>query len=364
MQLPCIKKGAHPRRILISAYNPLVQLHWGLHMRQQFTWDRVVKAMPHWSVLAFAALVAVLSWLLLPDGGWDWRYAYAPAARTWWAPWTQGLPLVPWAAVALIPLAALPDRLATTLVNSSSVIAISLVVRRLGGKDWYAVPVMLTPFGYWMMRNGQVDGLILAALLLSHGLDALVLITKPQVAAGAIVARLKQQGTWRRRAIYLSIPFVALLVSFIVWPGWPIKTAAVGASLVNTSWNWAVWPWGLPIGAWLLFRAWRTGQETWGILATPFLFPFVNAHSWLMAVAMAVVLWPRLSLGLWLAMCIAFGWFAAALWGPTWLVWVYGGAVSLALIAAIVRVTPVLKGRLSRAPLRREAASSEIDGTS
>jgi hypothetical protein len=151
-------------------------------------WERSVKAMPHWTVIAFAALVAMLSWFLLPDGGWDWRYAYAPAARTWWAPWTQGLPLVPWAAVALVPLAAMPDRLATTLVNGSSVIAISLVARRLGGKDWYAVPVMLTPFGYWMMRNGQVDGLILAALLLSYGFDALILITKPQVAAGAIVA--------------------------------------------------------------------------------------------------------------------------------------------------------------------------------
>jgi hypothetical protein len=309
-------------------------------------WNPIAKAIPHWTVLLFTLFVAVSSWFRLPEGGWDWRYAYAPAARIWWAPWTQGLPLMPWASIVLIPLAALPDRLATALVNGFGVIALSLVIRRLGGKDWYAIPVMLTPFGYWLTGIGQVDTLLFAALLLSGGLDVILLITKPQVAAGAIVARLKQQQTWRRRFLYLLPAAVLLLLSFVIWPNWISGVATLSAALVHASWNWAVWPWGLPLGAWLLWKAWRTGREPWGVLATPFLLPFVNAHTWLMAIAIVAILWPKIALAAWLLMLGAFGWFAAVTWTPAWVALAYSVAMVLIGAVVVVRLTPQITARL------------------
>jgi hypothetical protein len=312
-------------------------------------WQRVAKAAPSPSVLVFALVIAVVSWFWLPKGGMDWRDDIAPGARAWRAPWAEGLPLIPWAAVALRPLAALPDRLATAVVNGASVVLLGLLTRRLGGKDWYAIPVMLTPLGYWMMGNGQIDCLLLAGLWASRGLDVVILITKPQVAAGAIVARLRQAGTWRQRAIYLAPAVAALLVSLVIWPGWPMQIAGYRTVLLDASWNWAIWPWGLPIAAWLLWRAWQTGKEAWGLLATPFLFPYVNAHTFVVAAAVAAVLWPRAALAAWLVLWAAFGWLTVITYAPPWAAWVYGAAMAVVLVVATARVTPWLRGRRAKA---------------
>lgn len=312
------------------------------------SWQRLSKAAPTPVVIIFSVLIGVTSWFWLPKGGLDWRDDIAPAARAWQAPWAEGLPLIPWAAVALWPLAQLPDRLATAIVNGASVVALGLVVRRLGGKDWYAIPLMLTPFGYWMMGNGQTDCLILAGLLAPRGLDVVILITKPQVAVGAIVARLRQANTWRDRVLYLAPAAVALVVSLIIWPGWPAQIANYRTVLMDAPWNWAPWPWGLPIAAWLLWRAWHTRQEVWGLLATPLLFPYVNAHTWLVAAAVAAILWPRMALAAWLVLLSAFGWLAVARWAPPWALGVYGAAMAAALVVGVVRITPKLVAWLHR----------------
>lgn len=108
----------------------------------------------HPVVIIFAIIVAVGSWIQLPEGGFDWRNDIGPGARHWWpAPWEEGLILAPWGAMLLSPLGCLPDRLATALTNGLSVIIIALVARKFDGPDWIAIPILLSPPGYWLFKK-------------------------------------------------------------------------------------------------------------------------------------------------------------------------------------------------------------------
>ena len=269
-------------------------------------WRRLASWAPSPVVLLFAVAVAVASYLFLPLGGLDWRNDIAPGARHLWpAPWTEGLPLLPWAALILAPLAALPDRLATALLNAGSVVALALVIRSFGGRDWMAIPLLASPFGFWLFSNGQTDTIILAGLLLPKGADLLILALKPQVAFGVVVARLRQSGKhWPR---YLAPLAVMLALSLAVWPDWPLALVGFAPVLIPASWNWSIWPWGLPVAAWLLWRAWQSQDDRFAVAATPFLFPYVNPPSYLGLLAVLAVRWPRWVVAGWLAVLAVFG---------------------------------------------------------
>jgi hypothetical protein len=300
MRLPTLQSLARAlaptRSIDPEAGTPFQPLRWRLPRLPIAVW-------------LFALLVIVGSWFWLPTGGRDWREDIAPAARAWWpAPWLEGLPLLPWAAMLLSPLATLPDRMATALLNGASVIALALVLRHLGGSAWLVFPLLISPMGYWLFTNGQTDTLILAGLLIFNGLDPLILMLKPQVAAGAIIARLRRVGAaWGR---YLAPLAVVLVLSLLVWWGWPIGLLAYRETLIGGEWNSSLWPFGLPIGVVLLWQAWRTGEDRWGLAATPLLFPYVNMPSYLGLLAVLAVRWPRWALVAWCAMLAVVAWLA------------------------------------------------------
>jgi len=89
---------------------------------------------------------------------------------------------------------------------------------------------LASPFGFWMFRNGQTDCLILGGLLFFNGLDPLIFALKPQVAIGALVARFKRAGVDRWRYV---MPFVlALVVSLVIWWGWPLALLSKEAKVV------------------------------------------------------------------------------------------------------------------------------------
>jgi hypothetical protein len=249
----------------------------------------------------FALIVAVASWLWLPLGGRDWHNDIGPGARRWWPdPWTEGLPLAPWAALILSPLGGIPDRVATAFTNGLSVIILALVAKRFNGPDWIAIPILISPPGWWLFTNGQTEWLMLSGLLMFNGLDILLVVLKPQVAVGVIVPRVRRAGA--RWFVYLAPALLFGLASFIIWPGWPLRILEFAPILIKGEWNSALWPWGLPVGLFLLWQAWRTGEDRWGIAASPFLFPYVNMPSYLGLLIVLAARWPRWTLGVWVAM--------------------------------------------------------------
>jgi hypothetical protein len=255
----------------------------------------------HPAVWIFAVVVFVGSLFLFPEGGFDWRNDIGPGARNWWpSPWDEGLILAPWGAVLLSPLGGLPDRIATALTNSLSVILFALVARKFGGPDWIAIPVLISPPGYWLFYNGQTEWLVLVGLLFFNGLDVAFLMLKPQVALGAFLPRLKRAGDqWKQ---YILPGVLIFAISLLIWPLWPLKMSEIFPVLTSGSWNSALWPWGLPIGGFLIWYSWKSADDRWGVAATPFLFPYINLPNYLGLMIALASKWPRWTLIIWAVM--------------------------------------------------------------
>jgi hypothetical protein len=258
-----------------------------------------------------AGVVGVVSWVGLPVGGNDWREFFGVAARTWWPdPWAGvgDFPYVPWTGLLLSPLGGIPDRAATTLVNIAAVIVCAGVARRLKGPDWIVAPVLISPPGFWMFRNGQMEWLSLMGLLMFNGLDLLLLAIKPQVGLGVLIPRLKRaRGQWIR---YLAPSVIVGAASLVIWLAWPLRALPDPTpDWVQANWNWSIWPWGVPVAIFLLWRAWKTGEDWLGVVASPLLSPYVNMPNYLGMMLALAARWPRVALGIWIVMWLVLaGW--------------------------------------------------------
>lgn len=243
-------------------------------------------------ILWFAFIVAAISWQGMPDGGLDMREDILPSLINWVAPWKEGTPLFPWAVVILMPLHLLTPRLATALINVISVILLSLVIRKYQGNILLGIPLLLSPLGYGLFSNGQTDAIVLAGMLLPPGLD-LLLFWKPQVMGHAFWVRGR-----KNLKIYLVSGGILFLLSFFVWGFWPIEVFLFGRDhLLNGWWNKSMWPYSIPVGTILVYLSIKKQDEAYGIIASPLLFPYVNAPSYLGLFAVIASKWPRVFWG-------------------------------------------------------------------
>jgi hypothetical protein len=65
----------------------------------------------------------------------------------------------------------------------------------------------------------------------------------------------------------------------------------------------------VPVALGFLWYAWRTGEDRWGIVASPLLSPYVNMPNWLGLMLALAAKWPRVTLILWSSM-----WLSVFIW--------------------------------------------------
>lgn len=244
-------------------------------------------------IAAFALFIGGMSFILMPEGGQDMRDDIQPSLLSWRTPWAEGNPLLPWATIILYPLRWLTPAWATAVMNAISVVLIALVIKKFNGNPLFSLPICLSPFGEALFSNGQTDAVILACLLLPAGLD-LLFFWKPQVCLHAFWVRiLAAPGK------YLSWILVLIPVSLLAWPGWPKEILIFGQNhLIGGWWNRSLWPYSIPLGVILVHFSIKKRDESLGLMASPLLFPYVNAASYLGFLVVAACKWPR-AFGIW-----------------------------------------------------------------
>jgi hypothetical protein len=219
----------------------------------------------------------------------------------------------PWLAVLLVPLALLPTHLGwATLATLSLVVTVAVAHKYLDGDLLKVMLVLLSPPPLYTIRLGQVDALLLAALLLPAHFWPLAALTKPQLLAGLV-------GGVRRENAALAAGLVVLVfaASIGIFGLWPLEITS-GPGLDgswNVGWNvWAgLWPFQMAVFVALLMVG-RDKKSTMILLAaSPFLSPYAATSSFI---------------GLWLAAC---SWLkgrqAVVVWVVCW------GAVAFRAIA-------------------------------
>lgn len=267
-------------------------------------------AFPFLIVFAFSILVGWLSWHVFPDGGLDMRDDILDSLIHWRVPWEEGTPLLPWFTLILFPLRYFSARLATALINAGSVILTAFLLRRYKGNALLTLPITISPVGYWLFSTGQTDALILAGVFLPAGLD-LLLFWKPQVIAHSLWVRAR--GNF---ATYVFVGSGLFIVSLFLWPGWVNGIFFFGKDrLLDGWWNKSFWPYGIPLGFYFVYLSIKKIDESYGILASPLLFPYVNGPSYLGVLIVIASKWPKV---FWMLYSAYWLWVFVALSFPEW----------------------------------------------
>ncbi len=226
---------------------------------------------------------------------------YVAAARAWPEPF-QGVPLrpvgsgyfgifLPWAVAPFVPLAFVQEWLLTVLWRSLTALALWQLAGRRRGPYLLA---LTSPFSFLLIKSGNIDAIVAAGTLLPVPLAWYALACKPQVALAAAPL------LWRRAGARGPIAALAIvLLSAMLWPEW-LERARLAAP--HAEWAISLFPWGIPLGLWLGWRAWKADDLPLALAASPAFAPYLANYSLVPAHAIIATRWPLLGALLWAAL--------------------------------------------------------------
>ena len=146
--------------------------------------------------------------------------------------------------------------------------------RHQGG--WQAMLIVfLSPLFLDLTRTNNVDWIPLLAFLLPATVGLPLLAAKPQTVGGAALVWWKK----RRFSLTMLVPtIVIVLVSAAIWGGQYLERMQE-FNLREVEWNFAPFPFFIPIGLYLLYQGFKKEDEVLAATGTPFLVPYFAPYS-------------------------------------------------------------------------------------
>ncbi len=213
----------------------------------------------------------------------------------------------PWTPALLLPFSLLPLPLATLAQLCLYFAILTAVIFKFGG-SLKTVLIALSSFvAFDAAVELNVEWLAALGLLVPQTWSGPLLLVKPQVALGYVLSFTRRQLV-RSGAVVLA----ALLVSLVVWPGWPLRMLDAAAPLAGRGYNVAPMAFlsvyiSPLIGVVLAWRAVRRHDAIVGVLAGLFFVPYIAFYSLLIPFALAAVRWPRMALLVSVVMWLVYG---------------------------------------------------------
>lgn len=227
----------------------------------------------------------------------DWVTIFSQAVRQWDDPYSVPFFVNPPWLLALLPHGFLPPSLglAVNILLTAGVAA--LVIRRLGGGRWALVLVFTSPFFFELVRWSNIDWVVLVAFLVPPQWGIPILLMKPQSATGAALIWWKRSGF----SLRLLVPTAVIVgASFVIWGNW-LHSFGLPQHPLYQLWNFSPFPYSIPLGVWLLVKAWRTDDDVLAAVATPLFMPYFGIHSVFVPLVLLAPRYPREALYLNLA---------------------------------------------------------------
>ncbi len=231
--------------------------------------------------------------------GIDWSFTYHQAAENWRDPFViHTFTNPPWVLV-LVPHAWLPVQWGNAINLLLNVTLLMIIIRRYRG-GWQTMLLVFTSAPFFdLMRTNNVDWIPLLALLLPPMWGLPVLVIKPH-SLGAIALI-----WWKRErfGVRMLLPTIVIgLVSLAIWGLWPLQ----GGLPENVSWNFAPFPFFVPVGVYMLYRAYQDDNEVLAAASTPLLTPYIAPYSVTAVLALAGSRYRREAFIVWAAFWVYF----------------------------------------------------------
>ncbi len=258
-------------------------------------------------LLLSAAAVLVLS-VVYPVGV-DWHYTFGRLWQHWDNPYeVRGLANPAWVMLYL-PHSALPPRVGNAVNLLLNILIPALIVFKYWGKDGAKVTIPLLVMLYTfppfldLVRTNNIEWIPLLALLLPDEWLIATLAVKPQSIGGAALIRWKKRGfNWR-----LLIPVGGLfVVSVMLWGAWFLHIDWQTVSIPHAAANFSPFPYFVPLGLWMLWKAYRTENEVLGGVATPLLVPYFAGYGMFPILVLLSTRYRREAFYLWVGLWLYF----------------------------------------------------------
>jgi len=258
--------------------------------------ERIRPIAPALVLLAFSGMLALaVLWWVMPVGV-DWEFTFSQIPKIWRDPYQLWLFANPPWIMALLPHAWLPLRLGNALNFLLNIVLIIVAVRAAGGGRMALALTLTSPLFFDLARTNNVDWIPLLGFVIGPAWGLPFLAAKPQALGGAAVVWVAD--ALRRRAWRVFLPLAAVLLVSFAWGFWPAHLNIPK----DVMWNFAPWPWGLPLGGWLLYRAVKNNDPYLGAASTPFLVPYLAPYSAAGLFGLAAARWPRVAQVIWVAL--------------------------------------------------------------
>jgi hypothetical protein len=196
--------------------------------------------------------------LLFHPIGEDWE-TYHIAAQDWLHPYNEpkfvGMPTV----LLALPHVFLSLEIGNAINMTLHAIILTSIIRVYGGGLTAVLVTFTSPMFLHLAMTNNIDWIPALAFLLPPMWGLPFLIAKPQMLGGAALIWWKRQGF----SIKMLIPsIVVILISLLIWGFWLPDVIDGSREVQNTAWNFAPFPVGIPLGIYLLYKAYRMDGRT------------------------------------------------------------------------------------------------------
>lgn len=244
--------------------------------------------------------------------GMDWEQTYRPAALAM----AQGKSpysveifyAAPWAVIPLIPFALLPPELGNIGVFLLGLFAFAYVAYKLKAGPGSMTIFLLSASVVGCLIYGNIEWMPLLGFVLPAPIGLIFAVIKPQVGIGLVVYWfvhiLRTKGMWEVIKTFTPLGIVTLL-SFWMYGFWPLlfQKTMEQSQTSALDYNTSLWPQGIFVGIWLLYKAIQKQQSGMALASSPFLSPYALQFTWV-AVLAGLIGSPLelllVSLGLWI----------------------------------------------------------------
>lgn len=230
-------------------------------------------------LLALPSLVELASWSRL---GADWRNVFRPALGHVLAgssPYSEEhFYSPPWVLVFYAPFALLPEPYGLVAIWLANFVAFGYAAHKHGAKPITIALFLTLPQVFQGAFLGNCDWMVALGTVLPPWIGLLLVTVKPQIGAPIalfLLIEAYRQGGIRKAACTAAPLFVLGLLSLILWR----DNLLQGAQAAGMFWNVAHFPYLVPVGLVLLYRALRDRRLGMSMASGPFLTPYLGNPS-------------------------------------------------------------------------------------
>ena len=226
--------------------------------------------------------------------GMDWWHTYRPAALALAhgkSPYSvEMFYAAPWSLIPLIPFALLPFDIGNAGVFLLGLFAFAYVAYKLGAGPGSMSIFLLSASVMGCLIYGNIEWMPLLGLVLPAPIGLIFAVIKPQVGIGIViywfVHILRTKGGWEVAKTFTPVTILTLL-SFWMYGFWPLlfQQTMVLSTKSSVSYNTSLWPQGIFVGVWLLYKSIRNNKPGMAMASSPFMSPYALQFTWVAVLA-------------------------------------------------------------------------------